>query len=260
MINITIDQKQCECETDETILAVAARNGIEIPTLCHHEGLCAQGVCRVCMVETVDNGWSSMVAACIFPVRRPITVFTDSDKVKKHRTAVLLLLLAQTPGNPRIERIAERYGVKPCERFVAMHGENCMLCGLCARACSSLGTGAISTVNRGISKKIATPYDEPPADCIGCSACANVCPTDCIGVEQSDGTRTIWGREFEMIRCGTCGRHFMPRAQYDYIREKTGSDAPPICDGCSRGEIAKKRSDIAKKQGNITVKLDCAAK
>jgi NADH dehydrogenase/NADH:ubiquinone oxidoreductase subunit G len=244
MIEITIDQKPCTCEKGETILSAATRIGIEIPTLCHHKGLCEQGVCRVCMVEIVEKDWSQMVAACIFPIQRSIAVLTDSEKAKKHRAAVISLLLAQTPGNESIERLAKRYNVQPDERFITQNGEKCMVCGLCVRACSSLGTGAISTVNRGITKKITTPYDEPSADCIGCSACANVCPTDCIDVEENDGERIIWGKKFELIRCSVCGKHYMPKEQYDYIRKKTGSGAKfaeqPVCESCSRTAIAKK--------------------
>ncbi|MDR1803057.1 MAG: (2Fe-2S)-binding protein [Treponema sp.] len=246
MIEITIDQKPCTCEKGETILSAAARIGVEIPTLCHHEGLCGQGVCRVCMVELVESGWGQMVAACIFPVQRSVSVFTDSEKVKKHRAAVISLLLARTPDNDSIELLAKRYNVQPTERFVTQAGEKCMVCGLCVRACSSLGTGAISTVNRGITKKIATPYDEPSAACIGCSSCANVCPTGYIDVEENDGERIIWGKKFEMIRCAVCGRHYMTKEQYDYIRKKTGADGQPICntnsvcESCSRTTIAKK--------------------
>ena len=243
MIEITIDQKPCTCEKGETILEAAARIGIEIPTLCHHEGLSAQAVCRVCMVEIVENNWSQMVASCIYPIQRPIEIRTDSEKVKKHRAAVITLLLAQTPGNETIGKLAKRYGIQPDERFITQNGEKCMVCGLCVRACSSLGSGAISTVNRGITKKISTPYGEPSAACIGCSSCANVCPTGCIEAEEYDGERTIWGKKFEMIRCSVCGKHYMPKEQYEYIRKKAGpgkQKEQPVCDSCNRKAIAKK--------------------
>jgi DNA-directed RNA polymerase subunit RPC12/RpoP len=60
-------------------------------------------------------------------------------------------------------------------------------------------------------------------------------------VEENGGERLIWGKKFEMIRCAVCGKHFMPKEQYDYIRKKTGSDTQPVCDSCSRTAIAKKR-------------------
>jgi len=249
MIEITIDQKPCTCEKGETIFEAAARVGIEIPTLCYHEGLCAQGACRVCMVEIIENNWSQMVAACIFPIQRPISVLTNSEKTKKHRAAVISLLLARTPGNESIKSLAKRYNVLPPERFITQQGEECIVCGLCVKACSSLGSGAINTINRGITKKIATPYDEPSADCIGCSACANVCPTGCISVEEYDGERVIWDKKFEMIRCAVCGKHYMPKEQYDYIRKKAGPGKQPerpVCDSCGRTAIAEKWMGNAK--------------
>ena len=246
MIEITIDQKPCTCKKGETILEAASRCGIEIPTLCHHEGLCAQGACRVCMVELVEKDWSQMVAACIYPIQRSVSVLTGSEKVKKHREAVISLLLAETPGSETILRLAKRYDVKLPERFAVQDGEKCMVCGLCTRACSSLGSGAISTVNRGITKKITTPYDEPSVDCIGCSACANVCPTGHITMEENDGERIIWGKKFEMIRCSVCGKHFMPKEQYDFICKKTGQTGQPVCENCSRTAIAKKWMGNAK--------------
>ena len=246
MIEITIDQKPCTCEKGETILDAAARNGIEIPTLCHHEGLCAQGVCRVCMVEIAENDSSRMVAACIFPIQRSISVITGSEKVKKHRAAVISLLMARMPENERIEGLAKQYNVHPVERFVIQRGEKCMVCGLCVRACSGIGTGAISTVNRGITKKISTPYDEPSADCIGCSACANVCPTGYIDVEENDGERTIWGKKFEKIRCAVCGKSYITKEQYDFICKKTGYDGQPVCDRCNRTAVAKKWTENLK--------------
>ncbi|OLS32528.1 MAG: hypothetical protein HeimAB125_08150, partial [Candidatus Heimdallarchaeota archaeon AB_125] len=36
IIKITIDGKEIECRSDETYHSIAERNGIEIPTLCHH--------------------------------------------------------------------------------------------------------------------------------------------------------------------------------------------------------------------------------
>ena len=43
-MNITINGKICACEKGEFLLAVARRNGILIPTLCHHPALAGQGL------------------------------------------------------------------------------------------------------------------------------------------------------------------------------------------------------------------------
>ena len=48
---ITIDGRQLEFEKEETIVEVARRTGIFIPTLCHMKGTRPTGACRVCVVE-----------------------------------------------------------------------------------------------------------------------------------------------------------------------------------------------------------------
>ena len=50
----------------ETILEVAHRNSIDIPTLCHLKGAIPTGACRMCVVEV--KGARSLVASCAAPV------------------------------------------------------------------------------------------------------------------------------------------------------------------------------------------------
>ena len=55
---IVIDGKELTFESGETVLEVARRNGIEIPTLCHMKGATPTGACRVCVVEVQGRGRS----------------------------------------------------------------------------------------------------------------------------------------------------------------------------------------------------------
>ena len=48
---ITIDNKQVKANSGETILQVAKRSGVEIPTLCYLKGLTPTGECGMCSVE-----------------------------------------------------------------------------------------------------------------------------------------------------------------------------------------------------------------
>ena len=50
-VKLTIDGKTFSAREGETVLEVARREGIDIPALCHEEGMAAWGACRLCMVE-----------------------------------------------------------------------------------------------------------------------------------------------------------------------------------------------------------------
>ena len=59
---IKIDNKKYEFKNGETILEVAKRNNIYIPTLCYHPDLKNKAVCRVCVVEI--KGRRALAPSC----------------------------------------------------------------------------------------------------------------------------------------------------------------------------------------------------
>ena len=238
MIEITINGKVCTCEKGEFLLEVARRNGFYIPTLCHHPGLSEQGCCRVCLVEVVEKGRSKIVVSCVYPVERLCEVYTDSERVKKDRGAVLMLLAKRAPQSAEIAALCSHYGAMDGSRFQPIEGEKCIMCGLCARACASLGTGAISTVMRGTSKKISTPYDEPSSACIGCLSCVKVCPTDAIAFQDGPDQRRIWGREFELVHWQECGAVVGTREEIEYAAARAGEEPKELCPECRKKEMA----------------------
>jgi predicted molibdopterin-dependent oxidoreductase YjgC/NADH:ubiquinone oxidoreductase subunit E len=100
---MTIDGRQLTFTPGETILEVARRNGIFIPTLCHLKGASPTGACRVCVVEV--EGGRALFPACVTPAAKNQVVHTASpDVLEARRTIVALLLQA---GNHNCA-IAER--------------------------------------------------------------------------------------------------------------------------------------------------------
>ena len=69
MLSITINGQRLAASEGETILQVARRAGITIPTLCDHPHLTPFGGCRLCIVEVEGPG----LARTILPLasRRP---------------------------------------------------------------------------------------------------------------------------------------------------------------------------------------------
>ena len=55
-IHFKINHIDVEAELGELLIHVAARNGIEIPSLCHNDKVKSYGACGVCVVENAKGG------------------------------------------------------------------------------------------------------------------------------------------------------------------------------------------------------------
>ncbi len=243
-VTVIINGKECMAEKGEFLIDIAKRNGITIPHLCHLESLRGLATCRICIVEAIENGKKRVVTSCIFPVMRDMAVETNTEDIKRMRRTLLSLLKAEAPENEMIESMIEDCGAGDYSRFEMDYGNDCIMCGLCVKACEELGCNAISTINRGTIKKVAAPYEEPSVECIGCGSCAYVCPTGCIKMEEGSGIRKIWGKEFKLLKCGECGRYFITKEQYEYVNKKLDIPEELICENCKKRLTAKKMMEI----------------
>jgi NADH dehydrogenase/NADH:ubiquinone oxidoreductase subunit G len=226
MPTLTIDGRKVEVESDATILDAARAAGVDVPTLCHFDGLEPWGGCRLCVVDMSlknwDDDWFKVVTACNHPVADGMTVVTNSERILSTRRVVLDLLLARCPDTPLIQKLAAAAGIERTTYTPRSEPDDCILCGLCTRVCDHIGVSAISSVNRGWGREIAPPFHQPPPDCIGCLACAEICPTDCIPYETSNHHRRIWDKDFEMLRDPNDGRAVITKAQAEHFAERSG--------------------------------------
>ncbi len=229
MATLTVDGRTVTVPDDATILDAARAAGVEVPTLCHFDGLEPWGGCRLCVVDLWrpgwDEDWFKMVTACNHPVADGIRVFTRTDRVRETRKVVLDLLLARCPETPLIRRLAAEHGIERTSYVPNPEPTDCILCGLCTRVCDHIGVSAIASVDRGWGREIAPPFHEAPPDCIGCLACAEICPTDCIPYEDSSRARTIWGKTFEMLRDPATGEAVITKAQAEHFAKRSGVPA-----------------------------------
>jgi len=77
-MKITLNGINVEVEDGCTILDAAKFYGVNIPTLCYHEGLSAYGACRLCVVEIGEGTRSKLVASCLYPAKEELVVRTHS--------------------------------------------------------------------------------------------------------------------------------------------------------------------------------------
>ena len=94
---ITINGRQFAFDKSETILDVARRNHIDIPTLCHLKGTTPTGACRICVVEV--KGARTLLTACATPAAPDMVVLTESPQVVEARKLILQLMLSSGNHN-----------------------------------------------------------------------------------------------------------------------------------------------------------------
>ena len=206
MIKLSIDNRAIQVENGETILGAARANGISIPTLCYHEALEPFAACRLCVVE-LASARGKLVAACAQACEEGMNVLTQSPRVQAARRVTAELLMSSGAHLPLIQAVASSMGVQDV-RF-SLPQDDCILCGLCVRACDELvGAHAISLAQRGLKKTFAPPFQITSAACIGCATCVLICPTGAI--KLSDITPEPHAAH-DARTCRVCGEQSLPQ-------------------------------------------------
>ena len=175
MVSLILNGLAIKSEAGTTLLEAARFYGVDIPTLCFHEGLSASGACRLCLVEVGSPGKSRLVSSCTYPVREGLIVRTHSKWVIETRRVLLELYIATCPSSKILQDLASKHHVTGV-RFKVKH-EQCILCGLCTRYCAEQMQGrAIGLVNRGAERRVAGPFNRKSEECRLCGGCIYICP------------------------------------------------------------------------------------
>ena len=198
---LEIDGREVSARRGQTILEVARENDINIPTLCHLEGLSNVGACRLCLVEI--KGTNKLLPACVATVSEGMVVSTNTERLQRHRHNILELLFAArthvcsvcvSNGHCELQAMGQEQGLthvrlpyrtpaQPVdashERFTVDH-KRCILCTRCVRVCGEIeGAHVWDVMGRGIDSTVITDLHEDwgKSTCTRCGKCVQVCPT-----------------------------------------------------------------------------------
>ena len=202
VVTLTMNGEQLSAESERTLLEIAREHGIEIPTLCHLEGLADVGACRLCLVEI--EGTNRLLPACTTRPVEGMVVRTHTERLDKHRRLIVEMLASE--GNHHcavcvsnehceLQDLANKVGLTsvrvpylyPDKKLDATHAlfvldhNRCVLCTRCVRVCHDVeGAHTWDVAFRGIQCEIVADLRAPwgnAESCTSCGKCVAVCPT-----------------------------------------------------------------------------------
>jgi len=195
MITLTINGRSVTVPPETTILDAAKQLDIDIPVICYHPHLTANGLCRVC---SVDAGGRVQSAACVTACAEGMVVQTGSDDVVRGRRTILEMLSATVDLDeaPEILALVAEYGADTSRfpdaqrRETPVYDDNpfflrdynqCINCWRCVQVCADDAqyAYALSFDGRGYESTIGTFMGNGMMDttCVFCGQCVGACPT-----------------------------------------------------------------------------------
>jgi len=211
-----INGREYTFEQGETILQVAKRNGVFIPTLCHFHALDHKpGTCRVCLVEVTDaQGNTSIVTSCNTPMQDGMKVDTRSSSVRKMQKLQVELIFADHDqnciacarhGDCELQALGEYVGLasnrfapriqidRPLDdtmRGMVRDMTKCIRCLRCVEVCRKVqGVAALTVDGTGVNAHVGVGMapSQNISACIQCGQCTIVCPTGALAErDQND--------------------------------------------------------------------------
>ena len=263
MIDITLNHQPVQAYSGESILQVAQRCGVQVPHLCHKDGLRPDGNCRACVVEI--KGERTLAPSCCRTVTPGMEVQTDSPRARKSQEMVLELLLSDMPEqgyqwadaqgalpHGELSQWAQSQGVAVRPALQALRREQpaadtshpamavnldaCIQCNRCVRACREEQVNdVIGYAFRGSHSAITFDLNDPmgQSSCVACGECVQACPTGALSPKTLIGSQVV-DKKVDSV-CPFCGVGCLMtyHVRDNRIVNVEGRDGPANQGGCA---------------------------
>jgi len=221
MINFKINGISVEANKGESILQVARREGMYIPTMCYLAKATPNASCRMCIVEA--QGVDGFVLSCNTPPTEGSEFKTDSDELYTERQNIMKLynvnhplqcgvcdksgecdlqnktlefgLAEQTFATKDQKRKAKKWGVLSYDPSL------CIMCEKCTAVCNEVVGSEALYIKPGGYKSI---IDNHYSSCIQCGECISVCPVGAMASTDFKYTANAWELQKIPSACAHC--------------------------------------------------------
>jgi NADH dehydrogenase/NADH:ubiquinone oxidoreductase subunit G len=192
LVRIIADGESLVVSPGTTVLQALRDHGLDIPALCYHSSLEANGSCGLCMVEIWTTDIWEPRHACLLEVEEGLQIKTSTPRLRLLRSWAAQILLRRRPfNNQEIEKLLlklvkdnaadkqEDDNLAKCIKDLSGNPtEGCILCGLCVRMCRKIGKHRLTFLGRGKNLRISmVPGKGEKDSCGNCRACFHICPT-----------------------------------------------------------------------------------
>ena len=229
-IKLFVNGVEVEVESGKNLIDAIGAVGIEIPHLCYHPALGADGNCRMCLVG-IEDGRPPLVPACKTPAQEGMKVLLDAEHIKKIQHDVLEFELINHPidcpvcdqaGECKLQDYYMSYDQAESRMTVpqvvkgkkmdfgagVVHDqERCVVCGRCVRFCREITkTGELGIINRTDAARVNFFPGRPLSNRYALNV-VDLCPVGAMTSKDFRFKQRVW---------------FLKKA-------------PGVCHGCSKG-------------------------
>jgi formate dehydrogenase major subunit len=228
-VEFKLNDQRVQAYEGETILKAAQRHGVDIPHLCHKDGLRSDGNCRACVVEI--KGERTLAPSCCRTATAGLEVLV-SDRAVKSQKMVLEMLLSDMPDTgykwndqgqhgelsdwasrmdvhvrPELKNLRrEQTACDVSHPAMAVNLDACIQCNRCVRACREEQVNdVIGYANRGTHSQIVFDLNDEMGNssCVACGECVQACPTGALMPKTQIGSQVV-DKKVDSI-CPFCG-------------------------------------------------------